>query len=245
MITLLYIYNIYININIIDMNIIDSNDSNDTVHVTKHNNIKKGQIKKNKDFLTKNIPKLAFLFVIFIVIAGGSIRHVLSCQMQRTLEHSFIFKHILGVLLIFLFIMLETGGWDFDENELDKADNNWDAGNTFHSLIFAFIIYGIFLLSSKSHLLPNIVFYSALFLVYIISSYRSYLQNRNNISEENNKKAIILERVLLLISLLTLIYGFIEYFFYKKNEFGKQFSLFKFIFSNNTCSYERHNNYKV
>lgn len=223
------------------MNVIN----NDTIYVTKHNNIKNGQIKKKKDFISKNIPKLAFLFVIFIVIAGGSIRHVLSCQMQKTLEHSFIFKHILGVLLIFLFIMLETGGWDFDENELDKADYNWDAGNTFHSLIFALIIYSIFLISSKSHLGPNIVFYSSLFLVYVISSYRSYLENRNNISKENNKKAVIVERVLLLISLLSLLYGFIEYFVYKKKEFGKNFSLFKFLFSNNTCSYERRNNHKI
>ena len=56
---------------------------------------------------SKNISKLAFLFVVFDVIASGSISHIVSCQMQALIEKSFVIKHIFGVLRIFLFIMFK------------------------------------------------------------------------------------------------------------------------------------------
>lgn len=33
------------------------------------------------------------------------------------------------------------GGWDFDDEENDKAPVNWSSGNAFHSLIFALFLY--------------------------------------------------------------------------------------------------------
>ena len=187
--------------------------------------------------VSKIIPKLAFLVIIFIIIAGGSIRHVLSCQMQHILEKSFATKHIVGVILIFLFIM-QDGGWDFDDKENKKAPNGWDSGNAFHSMIYAIIIYSIFLLSSKSRLLPNILLYTLLFILYFINSYRNYLLVRKNIKEDVNEKLIITEKVLLVISIVVFIYGFIDYYIYKKKNYGKHFEWIQFLFSNKKCAFD-------
>ena len=54
--------------------------------------------------VSKNISKLAFLFIVFAIIAGGVVTQVLSCQMQGWLNRSLIARHIIGVILVFMFI---------------------------------------------------------------------------------------------------------------------------------------------
>ena len=184
--------------------------------------------------LTKNISKLAFLFIIFAVISGGAITHILSCQMQHFLRESFYFKHIIGIILIFLFIMLE-GGWDFSKDENDKAPVDWASGNTVHTFIYALLIYSFFIASSKSKLVPNLILYSTLFIVYFVNSYRNYLKNRNRITEKTNNLVKNIELVMIYFAAVVLIYGLIDYYLYKKHNLGKRFKLFEFFFYNNPC----------
>ncbi|MBT6440726.1 MAG: hypothetical protein HOK72_13545, partial [Flavobacteriales bacterium] len=95
-----------------------------------------------------NVSKLAFLFLAYSVVTGGYITKILSCQLQHALVYNQYLKHIVGFLLIFVFIMLE-GGWDFDEQENQKAQVNWSNGNSFHSLVYSIGLYILFVLSSK------------------------------------------------------------------------------------------------
>ena len=50
------------------------------------------------DTIIKNISKIAFLFIVFAVIAGGVVQHILSCQMQKYLRDSEGAKHIVCLL---------------------------------------------------------------------------------------------------------------------------------------------------
>lgn len=59
--------------------------------------------------ITDQIQKLAFIIVCFIIISGNSVTHLLSCQTQNFLKHNLYIQHIIGFLLIFIFIMLEGG----------------------------------------------------------------------------------------------------------------------------------------
>ena len=185
----------------------------------------------------KNISKLAFLFIIFAIIAGGSISHVLSCQMQKLLMRSSIAKHVIGILLIFLFIMLE-GGWDFSQTELNKAPVDWSSGNTVHSLFYAIILYSFFIVSSKSKLYYNIFMYATLFIIYFMDSYRNYLLNRDRISENNNKLLLKIEEMLLVLAVISLILGFIDYYIYKKDNLKNTFSMKKFLFYTKMCNFD-------
>ena len=187
--------------------------------------------------IIKNLSKIVFIFIIFVVIAGGVVRHILSCQMQSYLNKNITIKHLIGIILIFLFIMLE-GGWDFNKEELEKAPNDWSSGNVIHTMIYAIMIYSVFLITARSRLIPNIILYSLLFIIYLINTQRNYWFVRNNINEETNKKIIKLELLILFFAIIVTIYGFIDYVIYKKKNLKKSFDWIKFFLSTRTCSFD-------
>lgn len=184
------------------------------------------------------IPKIGFLFVVFVVVAGGYINDILSCQMQEWLTDSVLARHILGVLLIFFFIMLE-GGWDFDEEENNKTGNDWSSGNTLHSSVYAIGIYIIFVLISNSRLIYNLITFTSLFVLYYINSYKNYLQNRDRISDETVKRIEIVEIVLITLACISAVVGLVDYVIYQKKLRGKTFSWRKLIYATTECDYNK------
>ena len=68
--------------------------------------------------LTNNISKISFIFVAFLVAAGGYVTQIFSCSTQRYLDTNIYGKHLIGIGLIFIFIMLE-GGFNFNAAERD------------------------------------------------------------------------------------------------------------------------------
>ena len=136
--------------------------------------------------VTNNIPRIAFLFIIFAVIAGGYVTNVLSCQMQDWLENSIYSRHLIGIVLFFFFIMFE-GGWDFDKERQAMAQVNWSKGNALHSMVYAVFIYALFTLTARSRLTPNLLLFSSLFIVYIINTQRRYLEIRKQIKKKTIK----------------------------------------------------------
>ena len=82
------------------------------------------------------------------------------------LKYNLYARHVIGVIMVFVFIMLE-GGWNFNKEDRDKYPVDWSNGNCFDSFIYAGILYFIFLLSSKMRISWNIAFFSLLFILYI------------------------------------------------------------------------------
>lgn len=181
------------------------------------------------------ISKLTFLFITYIIISSGYIEHTLPCQVQNFFKNNIYSKHIIGFLTSFIFIMLE-GGWSFDINEQEKHSVDWSNGNAFDSLIFGLVLYSIFLLTANMKLIPNLVFYTLLFIAYLLNTQRLYWKNRNNIDEKHNEIILNINKILLLLSLFVLIYGFIDYYLYKKFQFKKEFNIFKMIVTNKVCN---------
>lgn len=187
-------------------------------------------------YLEKNnaIARISFIFVSFLVISGGYADQLLSCSIQKELKNNLLFKHIIGIGLIFMFIMLE-GGWSFDIDEQNKEDISWSDGNSVDSLIYALMLYVILLLSAKTKLTYNITFLILLFILYMINTKRTYNYKRNLISEKMNKNIMDLEKILIIILPIILFIGVTDYYLHKKNEFGKKFSSFTFFFGKISC----------
>jgi hypothetical protein len=179
--------------------------------------------------------RFAFVFLIFTVVSSGYITEILSCQMRNMFETSTYFRHFIGILMVFVFIMLE-GGWSFDKAEDEKAPTDWASGNVLHSIIIAVLIYGVFIISSKSRFLPNVIFFMLLFALYAMNTQRNYWNDRQMISKESNERTLMVEYVVAGLSVAVLGYGFVDYVGYQKEERGAAFDWKKFILGAHKCA---------
>jgi hypothetical protein len=155
--------------------------------------------------------------------------------MQYFLTHSKFARHVLGIIMIVVFIMME-GGWSFDKQEDDEHSNDWSSGNLIDSTIIAIGIYIIFLISSKSQLLPNILFFSLTFILYAINTQRSYWFVRGKISKELNERIINFEILLLIACVCILLYGFLDYVMYQQRSYGSKFDWSLFLLGTSQCA---------
>jgi len=181
------------------------------------------------------LSRFAFVFVIYAVITSGYIQEVLSCQMRYFLENMYLPRHLFGILLVFFFIMME-GGWSFDTEENEKEPNDWSSGNVIDTMIMSVGIYLIFIISSKSQLLPNAIFFGFMFLLYMINTQRNYWHARKKISDETNEKVFNFQVGLFILSIVTLAYGFIDYVMYQKGEYKDKFSWWIFLLGSKKCA---------
>lgn len=186
------------------------------------------------------VSKIAFLFIFWAIITSDVANQVLSCQVQNFFKHSYHGKHIIGIILFLMSIMME-GGWSFNKELQDKYPNDWSNGNFLDSSLFAVILYFIFLLTAKMRLVPNLFFFSLLLLIYAINTQKNYWNNRKLLDEANVASLNNLIRGLLLFSGLIFVLGISDYYIYKKGEYKDNFNSFTFIFgSNNNCKTVSH-----
>lgn len=184
--------------------------------------------------LTDQIQKLAFIIVCFIIISGNTVTHILSCQTQKFLTDNVYIKHVIGFLLIFIFIMLE-GGWSFDDELQNRESVNWSNGNSFDTLGYTFILYTLFLLTSKMKLLANMTLLFLLLSIYILNSQREFLYKRNVIHYKDNIQYNYYIYGLTFCAFIVSIFGIYDYYKYQKLEYGDKFDIMLFMFSTKNC----------
>lgn len=195
----------------------------------------KETLKKHKDAILSHIfSKIAFLFLIFSVVAGGYVHDIFPCQMHAALSKNIYARHIIGIILVFCFIMME-GGWDFDYDEQVKYGNDWSSGNVLHTICFAFAIYGGFMLLSKLDLFYSSVVFGLLGLIYLTNTQKNYWHKRGTISDDTNKKLVFAEEIVFAITIIIFIYGFVKYVKFQKIQYGKKFSWTNFFLGKIKC----------
>lgn len=203
-------------------------------------------------FSSTTITKVAFLFITYVVIAGGVLTKGLPCQLQKELETNRYLQHFIGFLCIFIFIMME-GGWDFkyrntdnmdtnndsnSKNSEEDIDNNFSNANSIQTFFYSIILYLIFILSSKMQLFPNLLFFAILFILYIVATQTNYWVNRKMITPEQLSLSETIQNGLIGSSLVVFVYGFFDYVMYQKRLRGNKFDFKKFILGAPKCDYE-------
>ena len=187
-----------------------------------------------------DLSRVAFIFLLLTMISGGESVTLLSCQFQRMLKENLYFKHFITYILIFGLIMME-GGWEL--NNINNNKFNWYNGNTLDSLVWAFILYIVFLVSTKMHFTYNMIFFMILLFVYIINTYKNNLIEKKIIDEDNYQNIYINYFIYFLIfcTIIILIIGNIQYFIYKKMEYKEKFNLIIYILGKNKCKKIKNN----
>jgi hypothetical protein len=189
---------------------------------------------KNLESKTVYFSRMAFLFIIFSVVSSGYIAEILSCQMRFMFENSLVLRHVVGIIMIFVFIMLE-GGWSFDTEEDEKAVTSWESGNVIHTGVMSVVIYILFLLSSKSRFWPNILFFSLLMILYLLNTQRQYWVDRENITADQNDKILKTQYVITGFAGVSLVGGFVDYVLYQMKQYKSNFSWIQFLFGGHKC----------
>ena len=180
-----------------------------------------------------DISKIGFLFLALGIVFGGYIANIVPCQLQKFLKNNIYSHHLIGVLIFFIFIMME-GGWEFSDKYKD-IETNWLNGNAISSLYYALILHIVFVLTSKMKLNMSILFYSSLFILYLIHTTRLNKLIKNELSEENNINLIKLEKLIIILQLILIIYAVYEYYIYQLDEYKDKFRLFKFLIGDVKC----------
>lgn len=185
------------------------------------------------------LSRFAFVFLIFAVLISGYISDILSCQMRNFINTNKYFRHIIAIFMIFVFIMLE-GGWSL-QPEIDEkgTGNNWSSGNVVDSLLIAFGIYLVFVISAKSKLIPNLIFYAIVLAIYLINTHVNFLYTREYIDYDKKEKILQISIILFVCAILVMIYGFIDYIIYQKASYGNKFKWDLFLLGTSKCKHIR------
>ena len=172
------------------------------------------------------------IFLLFLAISGNFLAETLSCQMQKLLRNNMIAKQLAMFLLIF-FTM------DFSDSSLESP------GIKLQKTVFVYIL---FLLLTKMNLKMTIFAITLLSALYVSHIYKKYYEaiisenNPNDIDKQKKEeyaKSISminnLQKILMTLTDLVLISGFLIYLFEKRQEHKKSFNLIKFIFGVKNC----------
>ena len=185
------------------------------------------------------------LVLMFLTIMGSFSYKILACPMQKILSNNVIVRN-----LSYLALLLFTSSF-ISDNKVNPI---------FH-FIKAFVIYIFIILTTKMTPLITSTIFCILLILYTSNMYIKYFNNKmnpndkeknNTISEEkkntDNREKINLKnkinfleksnKILLILVLLFTIYGFINFTITKNKQYGKKFSLFKFLFGVRKCDYE-------
>jgi|OM-RGC.v1.017188606 hypothetical protein len=164
---------------------------------------------------------LPAIMVFYLLIFGNYIAELLPCRLQDFVGKSILARHIIGFFTLVFFVVLSEKS--FTSGRLDISS----------ILLRSFIVYLIFIISSRS----NIMFWSigtGLLLVYYVID----LYKKEHPNEKDRETGDILDTVLKVLGPLILtsyILGCIIYLGEKRYEFGDKFRIRKFILGRPYC----------
>ena len=177
----------------------------------------------------------SFILLTFMILSSNFISQIIPCSIRELLEKSQIFKHIIGCLIVFVFIMLE-GGWSI-KRDLDKNFiNNWSSADVVDSLILSFLLYVFLLLTTKISKTYYLLWLANIFLLYCFNTQRRYWLIRDLIDSKMNNNIIFIEFILCLFIIFVFLLGLIDNYF-KHIKQNKQFNIFTYLFNIKYCKY--------
>jgi hypothetical protein len=215
------------------------------------------------------------LFFTYFVLMMTDIHTILNCSLQRFLKENIWIKHftIFSSIFIFTFVL---GWYRFDSivveyfNDTNKNKTGDGVNITINNILWhylknTFIIYILFIISTKNEgiylsiflisslilfLLQvytksiNKIFHRHIYKYYYIGEKEKYkIFNELQVETEKDRKNlnfIILSHnttcIVFIVVILLLVYGMYSYYIKKKKVYKTKFGLTKFIFGTNKCT---------
>lgn len=209
------------------------------------------------------------LFFLYLVIFGSILFSLLNCELQRFIHNNNTIKHLIIILSIFIFTFIlnwyTPSSLVFKENYI----NNTNKENTnmykyiIESIKYTFLIYILFILSSKQEKIFMYLFIILLFIIIILyiiylinidyfkinqndlktffihkSKFNIILSSKYNLNQPLIDKLFIMHNslsILYIILLICLLVGFYYYVLKQQKEKKNIFNWITFIFGITKC----------
>ena len=173
-----------------------------------------------RDEVILSIP--ASIFIMYLIIAGSFLGGLLGCRTQQLITTNMAVKHLLGLMTMFFFIVM------LDSNS--KVDTN-----PANLLIYAFILYMIFVVTTRMDHKWWVAFIVSLFFIYVLQAYKDH-RDTDDEERERYKKY---QMNLIYVSAFIVIMGFLIYLGKKKAEYKDQFEFGTFLFGSPQCKFNQ------
>lgn len=176
-----------------------------------------------------SLENVIAIFILVLIICGNFLGQLFPCKVQDMFNNNIILKHILGFFTLLFFAISTIPELHFVETGLGKFSD---------FLLTSVILYFWFILMSKNYYIFWLITFGLAGIMYLIFLYEKtekvVYENENKVYETPNL-LIKCKKILGLKILSSTIFGFLIYMGAKKEEYGKKFDYFTFIFGKPSC----------
>jgi hypothetical protein len=157
------------------------------------------------------------LFIIYLLISCNFLAQLFSCQLQQLLANSMLVKHIFGFTTMLFCII-------FVDSTIQKE------GKYAEGLAYAIIFYLWFWATTKTHLYVTLIIIILFLIIYSLQIHKNTLDQEENINEISNY-----QKILALSAFIVTIFGFIQYYLLKSEEYKNNWNYTDFFIGTSTC----------
>lgn len=159
------------------------------------------------------------VFAFYLIVLCNFIPQVIGCKLQTALHESMFLKHIIGwSLLVFLVILVNPENADRD---LVKT------------MLISVVVYVWFLMTTRTPFPIMISVILLLSVAYVLNITKERYAKHNQ--EEDARRVGRFQYWLTAGSIALTCIGFIIYFFEKRREYKKKFSVISFLLGTTKC----------
>ena len=170
--------------------------------------------------LNIDLNKLDAIFLLLLAVSGNFVAETLNCSLQKHLTINMYFKSLVVFFMIY-----------FTLNFVDKSQDQ----NPFEKLKQTFILWVMFLFLSRLDIFYGGVVLTLIVILYVAKNINDYYKNQEGIIKNNQKDIIKALNIITFIAIITTIYGAVNYYSRKKQEYGKKFKFMTFVFGVPQC----------
>lgn len=170
--------------------------------------------------LTMSEMQVPILFFMMLNLLSNYSGELLSCDVQKVFDTNMYAKHVLGVLLMIFFNIM---------NDPVNADNIG------RSIGEAMALYLWFVLLTRTHIWVAVAIIGVVFSIYVIDTRRKRAERESASQAEETARLALASVVLKWIALGMTIVGTAHYMFLKKQEYRSEFSILRFFLGTTKC----------
>lgn len=172
------------------------------------------------------------LFVFYLIVSGNYLGNLFGCKTQQVFNENMYVKHLLGFFTLYFFISLvETS----DVVPTSLTDR----------FVFAFVVYIWFIISTRIEVKYWLVLIILLCIIYVLQL-NIESENKKELPDSKKIENISkIQKIILYISVIITIIGFLIYLGEKKHEYKKSFNYSTFFSGVAKCKNDDYDKIKL